>query len=137
MPRRTPSLGNGRAGSPQHVAVQVGQASCRTRQAGEQHGQAAQMALPGSGCTPELHSWFVLCLLQDEKPFQKGFVASTPACYHVLWTYLSKAMLNWTSMHFVLFCSIDVPPSLQASRLFYKTQKIYLSFCVSIRGISP
>lgn len=102
-------LGMGGQGALSTWLCRWGQASCRTRQAGEQCGQAAQMALPGSVCTPELHSWFVLCLLQDEKPFQKGFVASTPTCYHVLWTYPSKAMLNWTSMHFVLFCSIDVP----------------------------
>lgn len=103
----------------------------RAGQAGELRAGVTQMALPPSGCTLKLQSWSVLCWGKDEKPFQKGCVAQTPACYCALWTPQPKSGLNWASPHFVLFCRIDMPSVYKCHDCLAK-QKIYFSSALSV-----
>lgn len=79
-----------------------------TGKVGELCAKVAQVALPASVCILKPQSWAFLCWVKDKKPFQKGDGACTPACYCALWTHQPKSGLNSTSLHFVLFCSVDM-----------------------------
>lgn len=74
-----------------------------------------------------------------QNPFQQGSVASTPTWYCVLWTCQSKSVLNWASLHFVLFCSIDMPPVYKCHNSFTKHRRfksLLLVLCQYSRYIS-
>lgn len=96
------------AGDAGHLGVRVGgRAARRAGQAGGLVlGQRRWPCLHWSD--PETAGCPVLCWVTDGKPFQKGHVACTPACYCTLWTHQSKPGLNWASLHFVLVCHVDM-----------------------------
>lgn len=132
MPRRTPSLGNERAGNPQRVAMQVGAgiledqagggAACSGSTNGlawvRLHPRTAQLVCPVLGARWETVPeglWYqytcsLLCFV--DLPVQGGAKLGLSA--------LCLILQRWRA------------PSLQVSRLFYKTQKIYFSSALSV-----